>query len=303
MSSELMNTKEVAQYLDIHEKQVYLLIKAGNIPCTRVTGKWIFPVKLIDEWIQTSAQDSLGQARKRVKPIGSALLAAGSNDPVLDMLLTAMKKDHPAFNIFSANTGSISGLEALNTGLTDIAFSHLLDPQTGEYNTPYLKQYCPNHSLVVVNLFYRQIGFLTAKSKSNIFKGWESLTHKNIHFINRQPGSGIRILLDQELKNRGIACADISGYDNDVYTHFEVGLSLIAGEADVGIASAAVAKILDLDFQPLVSERFDMILDKNTFFQPALQAFIETLQSDQFKSRVEKIGNYNFKDAGRILPS
>ena len=303
MSGELMNTKEVAKYLDIHEKQVYLLIKAGKIPCTRVTGKWIFPVKLIDEWIQTSSQDGLQQARKRINSIEGALLAAGSNDPVLDMLLTAIKKDHPAFNIFSANTGSVSGLAALNTGLTDIAFSHLFDPQTGEYNTPYLKQYCPDHHPVVVNLFYRQIGFLIAKSKFNIFKGWESLTNKNIRFINRQKGSGIRILLDYELKNKSIVCENIPGYDNEVYTHFEVGLSLISGEADVGIASAAVAKILDLNFQPLVSERFDMILDKNTFFQPAIQAFIETLQSDQFKSRVEKIGNYNFKDAGRILHS
>jgi excisionase family DNA binding protein len=303
MSSELMNTKEVAQYLDIHEKQVYILIKAGRIPCTRVTGKWIFPVKLIDEWIETNAQKGLKQARKKVDKISGALLASGSNDPILDLLLTAIKKNHPDFNIFSANTGSVSGLEALNTGLTDIAFSHLFDPQTGDYNTPYLKQYCPDHSPVVVNLFYRQIGFLIAKSMSEIFKGWESLTHKKIRFANRQRGSGIRILLDHELKNRGIAGGDISGYDNEVYTHFEVGLSLVSGEADVGIASAAVAKILDLNFQPLVSERFDMILDKNTFFQPAIQAFIETLQSDQFKNRVAKIGNYNFKDAGRILHS
>ena len=303
MSGELMNTKEVARYLDIHEKQVYLLIKAGKIPCTRVTGKWIFPVKLIDEWIQTSSQDGLQQARKKINSIEGALLAAGSNDPVLDMLLTAIKKDHPAFNIFSANTGSLSGLTALNTGLTDIAFSHLFDPQTGDYNTPYLKEYCPDHHPVVVNLFYRQVGFLITKSKSSIFKGWESLTNKNMRFINRQNGSGIRILLDYELKNKSIACKNIPGYDNEVYTHFEVGLSLVSGEADVGIASAAVAKIFDLSFQPLVSERFDMILDKDIFFQPAIQALIETLQSDQFKNRVEKIGNYNFKDAGRILHS
>lgn len=303
MSSELMSTKEVAKYLDIHEKQVYLLIKAGKIPCTRVTGKWIFPAKLIDEWIQTSVHNGLQQARKRVSQIEGALLASGSNDPVLDMLLTAMKKDHPAFNFFSANTGSVHGLEALNTGLTDIAFAHLYDPETGDYNTPYLKKYCPDHQPVVVNLFYRQIGFLTAKSKSNIFDGWESLTHQGLRFVNRQRGSGIRILLDYELKNRKIVCNDISGYENEVYTHFEVGLSLISGDADVGIASAAVAKILDLNFQPLVSERFDMILDKGTFFQPAIQAFIETLQSDQFKSRVEKIGSYNFKDTGRILHS
>ena len=303
MSSELMNTKEVAKYLDIHEKQIYLLIKAGKIPCTRVTGKWIFPLKLIDDWIQTSAHDGLKQARKRINSIEGALLAAGSNDPLLDILLTAIKTKHPAFNIFSANTGSVNGLEAFNTGLTDIAFSHLYDPETGEYNTPYLKKYCPDHQPVVVNLFYRQIGFLTPKSKSNSFRGWESLTQKDLRFINRQRGSGIRILLDYELKNREIACADISGYDREVYTHFEVGLSLISGEADVGIASAAVAKILDLNFQPIVSERFDMVLDKNTFFQPAIQAFIETLQSEQFKRRVEKIGNYSFKDTGRILHS
>ncbi len=303
MSSELMSTKEVAKYLDIHEKQVYLLIKAGKIPCSRVTGKWIFPVKLIDEWIKNGAQDSFQQARKRVNKIEGALLAAGSNDPVLDILLTAIKKDHPDFNIFPANTGSVRGLEALNTGLTDIAFSHLYDSETGDYNIPYLKQYCPKHQPVVVNLFYRHIGFLIATSKVDIFGGWESLIHKNIRFVNRQSGSGIRILLDYELKKRGISSSDISGYDNEVYTHFEVGLSLISGEADVGIASAAVAKILDLNFQSIVNERFDMILDKDTFFQPAIQAFIETLQSEQFKNRVEKIGNYNFKDAGRILHS
>jgi putative molybdopterin biosynthesis protein len=303
MSSELMNTKEVAKYLDIHEKQVYLLIKASKIPCSRVTGKWIFPKKLIDEWIQTSAQDSLQQARKKINRIEGALLAAGSNDPVLDMLLTAIKKDHPDFNIFSANTGSVSGLQSLNTGLTDIAFSHLLDPQTGDYNTPYLRQYCPDQNPVVVNMFYRQVGFLVVKAKTNIFKGWDSLTNKKIRFINRQAGSGIRIMFDNDLKSRGISSGNISGYENEVYTHFEVGLSLMSDEADVGIASAAVAKILDLKFQPLVSERFDMILDKNTFFQPAIQAFIETLQSDQFKNSVEKIGNYNFKDAGKILHS
>jgi len=298
-----MNTKEVAKYLDIHEKQVYLLIKSGRIPCTRVTGKWIFPIKLIDEWIHNSAQDGLQQARKKVNQIEGALLAAGSNDLVLDMLLTTIKKDHPAFTIFSANTGSINGLESLNTGLTDIAFAHLYDPQTGDYNIPYLKQHCPDHSPVVVNLFYRQIGFLVAKSKSNIFRGWESLTQKGTRFINRQAGSGIRILLDHELKKRGIAGAAIEGYKREVFTHFEVGLSLVSNESDVGIASAAVAKILDLDFHPLTSERFDMILDKDTFFQPAIQAFIETLQSDAFKNRVEKIGHYNFKDAGRILHS
>ncbi|HNY49819.1 MAG TPA: helix-turn-helix transcriptional regulator [Smithella sp.] len=303
MSGELMNTKEVARYLDIHEKQVYLLIKASKIPCSRVTGKWIFPKKLIDEWIESSAQDTLQQVRKKINRMEGALLAAGSNDPVLDMLLTAVKKDHPDFNIFSANTGSVGGLQALNTGWTDIAFSHLLDPQTGAYNTPYLKQYCSDTHPVVVNMFYRQVGFMVVKTRVGIFKGWESLIHKKIRFINRQKGSGVRLLADHELEERGISCDEINGYQDEVYTHFEVGLALASGEADVGIASAAVAKILDLDFQPIISERFDMILDKNTFFQPAVQTFMEALKSDQFKNRVSKIGHYDFKDTGRIFHS
>jgi putative molybdopterin biosynthesis protein len=301
MSSALMSTKEVARYLDIHEKQVYLLIKSGKIPCTKVTGKYIFPVKLIDDWIQTTSQESFQQAGKSVHQIKGALLAAGSNDPVMDMLLTAAKKEHPALNIFSSNTGSVNGLKAIHEGLTDIAFSHLFDPQTGDYNTPYLQQYCPDHHPVVVNLFYREIGFVIAKSGVDFFQGWESLAHPGLRFVNRQQGSGTRMLLDAELTRRGISSGDIPGYDNEVLTHFEVGLSLISGEANAGIASAAVAKILDLHFQPLVSERFDMIMGKDTFFQPSVQTFIKILQSEQLKKRVEKIGNYNFKDSGRIL--
>jgi len=303
MSTELMNTKEVARYLDVHEKQVYLLIRSGKIPCSRVTGKWLFPKKAIDDWIERSAYDGINPAGKKMKSINNALLASGSNDPVLDMLLSAMKKDHPDFNIFSANTGSLAGLEYLNSGLTDIAFSHLYDPESGDYNTPYLQKYCPDRQTVVVNLFYRQIGFLINKSGAGHFMGWESLTEKGIRFVNRQKGSGIRILLDMELEKRGVDRESIVGYDHEVCTHFEVGLSLIADEADVGIASSAVSRILDLEFYPLVNERFDMILDRNTFFQPAVQAFIKTLQSDPFKRRVDKIGHYNFKDAGKILHS
>lgn len=303
MSRELMNTKEVAKYLDIHEKQVYALIKAGKIPCTRVTGKWIFPLKLIDEWILAGTHDGLQQARKKVNSIEGSLLAAGSNDPALDMLLTAIKKDHPGFNIFSANTGSVAGLEALNSGLIDIAFAHLFDAESNDYNVPYLKQYCPDQSPVVVNLFYRQIGFNLSKDVTGLFRGLSNLADKEIRFVNRQKGSGIRLFLERELGKLEIDTKSIAGYENEVYTHVEVGLSIVSGEANVGIASAAIASMMGLRFIPLLQERFDMVLGKDTFFQPAVQAFIKTIQSDAFKTRVEKIGHYNFKDSGRILYS
>jgi excisionase family DNA binding protein len=298
-----MNTKEVADYLDIHEKQVYALIKTGRIPCTRVTGKWIFPKKFIDEWIDTNAQAGLKQARNKSNRISGAILASGSNDPVLDMLLTATKKSHPDFYIFSANTGSVSGLKALNEGLTDIALSHLYDPESGQYNIPYLPQYLQNLNPVVVNLFYRELGFLCQQSKSSLITGFESLAGKKISFINRQKGSGTRLLLDYHLQKLGLVPEGIDGYEKEVYTHFEVGLSILSGEADVGIASAAVGKLLGLAFKPITSECFDMILDQSTYFQSGVQSFIETLKSDAFRGRVEKIGGYDFQDSGKILYS
>jgi len=303
MSDELMNTKEVADYLDIHEKQVYALIKSGRIPCTRVTGKWIFPKKFIDEWIDTNAKTGLKQARKKSSQISGAILVSGSNDPVLDMLLTATKKSHPNFYIFSANTGSVNGLEALNSGLTDIALSHLFDAESGQYNLPYLTKYVPDISPVVVNLFFRDIGFLFQQSKSLRFDGLESLAGKKIRFINRQRGSGTRLLLDYHLQKLGIAPEEIDGYDKEVYTHFEVGLAILSEEAQVGIASAAIGKLLGLAFEPITSESFDMILDQSTYFQSGVQFFIETLKSEAFRTRVEKIGGYDFQDSGKILYS
>ncbi len=248
MSDQLMNTKEVAEYLDIHEKQVYALIKSGRIPCTKVTGKWIFPKKFIDEWIEQNAKEGLKQARKKSSQISGAVLAAGSNDPVLDMLLVATKKSHPDFYIFSANTGSTEGLKALNSGVTDIALSHLYDAESGKYNIPYLGKYLPAINPVVVNLFKRDIGFLFNKEIAGAVKGFENLTEENIRFINRQEGSGIRLLLDYYLAKEGINSEKIKGYKNEVYTHFEVGLAIISGEANVGIASAAISKLLGLSF-------------------------------------------------------
>jgi putative molybdopterin biosynthesis protein len=303
MSEEIMNTKEVAQYLGIHEKQVYALIKAKRIPSTRVTGKWIFPKKLIDEWIDNNARAGMAEARRKSKRIEGALLAAGSNDPILDILKTYIQKTYPEFYIFSANTGSTDGLKALNQGYTDIAWSHLLDPHSGEYNIPFLSQYLPNVNTVVVNLFNRGLGFLVPPGNPLHIRDFESLTKKKIRFVNRQKGSGTRVLLDHHLKQLGISPEAIHGYGNEVYTHFEVGLSILAKEADVGIATVAVSKLLGLSFIPITQESFDMLLDQSTFFAKGVQAFIEILNSKEFRSRVEGLGSYDFKNSGKILYS
>ncbi len=303
MSEEMMNTKEVAKYLGVHEKQVYALIKSKRIPSTRVTGKWIFPKKLIDGWIESNAQVGLEQAQQKKRKIEGALLAAGSNDPVLDMLQTYMKKSYPEFYIFSANTGSTDGLKALNMGYTDMAWSHLFDPKTGEYNIPFLSAYLPNVKPVVVNLFHRDLGFIVSPGNPFRIRGFEDLPQKRVRLVNRQKGSGTRLLLDHHLKRLGVSPSKINGYDREVYTHFEVGLSILSKEADVGIATIAVSKLLGLPFLPIIRESFDMLLDQSTFFEKGVQAFIEVLNSQAFRKRVDGLGSYDFKNSGKVLYS
>ncbi len=303
MSEEMMNTKEVAKYLGVHEKQVYALIKSKKIPSTRVTGKWIFPRKLIDGWIESNAQTGLEQARQRTRKIEGALLASGSNDPVLDMLQTYMKRSYPEFYIFSANTGSTDGLKALNMGYTDMAWSHLFDPKTGEYNIPFLSAYLPNVKPVVVNLFRRDLGFIVSPRNPFHIRGFDDLTQKRVRLVNRQKGSGTRVLLDYHLKKLGISPSKINGYEKEVFTHFEVGLSILSKEADVGIATIAVSKLLGLPFIPITRESFDMLLDQSTFFEKGVQAFIEILTSQAFRKKVEGLGSYDFDNSGKVLYS
>jgi putative molybdopterin biosynthesis protein len=140
-----------------------------------------------------------------------------------------------------------------------------------------------------VNLFARELGFVAAPKNPLKIQGFEDLTQKGIRFVNRQKGAGTRVLLDHHLKTLRIPPSKIQGYENEVYTHLEVGLSILSKEADVGIATIAVSKLLGLHFIPVTRESFDMIL--------------EILNSDGFRKRIEKLGSYDFKNSGKILYS
>ena len=303
MPELMMSTKEVADYLGIHEKQVYALIKQKKIPCTRVTGKWLFPRDIIDEWIRTSAQKDIHVMKTRAKGHRGALLASGSNDPVLNILFTYMKNIYPDFHIYTSATGSTEGLHLLMQKETDIAWCHLFDPQSGGYNIPQVAEMFRDMDVAVVHLFYRELGFVVSPKSEKTIKTIQDLAVPGVRFINRQKGSGTRLLLDYNLGKAGIDPANIQGYGDEVYTHMEVGLSLLSGEYDVGIASVAISRLLGLKFAPLVRESFDMVLLQKTFFDKWVQALIEVLGTEQFRKKVEPLGSYDFTEAGKIIYS
>lgn len=303
MSSEIMSTRELAAYLGINEKQVYALTKAKKIPGSRMTGKWAFPKKLIDEWIEENARGRLQKARERSRNIDGALLAAGSNDPILDFLLTEMRQSHPEFYFFCANTGSTDGLRTLGKGYTDIAWTHLFDQESGTYNVPFIPKYLPDMKAVLVHLFRREIGIVTAPGNPLGIAGIEDIVEKKARFVNRQEGSGTRVLLDYHLKQAGVSAEKLSGYPEEVYTHVEVGLSVLSGRADAGIATVAVSRLMGLHFIPLVSESFEMALDQSTYFKKGIQALMDILRSAGFRARFERLGGYGFEDSGKIMYS
>ncbi len=301
MSEALLNTKEVAKYLGIHEKQVYALIKAKRIPATRLTGKWVFPKKLLDEWLEADARKGLAQAREKSRKMDGAILAAGSDDPVLGLLAGALRRADPGLVLFLSALGSSEGLKALNLGYTDVAFSHLFDPETGEYNLPWLPRLVPDRQTAAVNVFHREIGFVVAAGNPKRIKKYEDLGKKGVRLVNRQPGSGTRVLLDRELETRGLALERLAGHDHEVSTHHEVALAVHGGEADVGIAASSAAKLLGLGFVPLQEERFDMVVDRAAFFERRIQALIDLLASAGFRSQVSRLGGYDFRDCGKVL--
>jgi excisionase family DNA binding protein len=295
--NELLNTKQVAKYLGINEKKVYYLAKNGKIPCTRATGKWTFSKKLVDEWIEETSRKG-GRTQKSEQR--DFLLAAGSDDPSLGILRDLYSSRRTPASLFLATVGSSAGLTALRDGIADFALSHLLDPETGEYNLPFIQKTIPS-GVAVVPLFHREVGLLLRPGNPLALRTLADLTRTGVRMINRQVGSGTRHYIDQEFSRLGIESKTIQGYDDSVATHLEVGLKILRQEADAGVATQATARMLGLDFVSLTQERFDILILKERFFSPGIKTLLEIVGSREFRTRVEAMGGYDTSESGRII--
>ncbi len=300
MKKDMLTTKEVAEYLSINEKQVYRLIKQKKIPATRITGKWLFPKELIDEWILASAKQNTAVSPKP-SISGNQLVVAGSNDIALELLTKNVTIQYPDYTISISNLGSLGGLIALQNGNCHVAASHLLDVETGDYNSSFVKKHFPDLSISILNLAHREQGLIVREGNPLKIKTLGHLANKKVRFINRQEGSGTRVLLDYGFKEIGIDPADVSGYSKVAYTHMEVALEVFSGSADVGLGILAAAKLLNLDFIPFTTERFDLIIPNDRYEAKPIKALREVLSSDEFKLRITQMGGYETRDTGRIM--
>ena len=186
--------------------------------------------------------------------IERTIVAIGSHDMTLDLLAQFLAERAPGFRLASANVGSLGGLIAIRRGEAHLGGAHLLSPETGEYNLAYADQYLPDADVVLVTLAHREQGFMVAKGNPKSIKGLADLAKEGSRFVNRQRGSGTRILLDYELGQLGIPTEQIRGYEREEFTHMAVAADIASGTADCGLGIRAAARALDLDFVPLTEE-------------------------------------------------
>ena len=233
--------------------------------------------------------------------IDKNIVIVGSHDNTLDVLADQIRAKYSHITLSSSHVGSMGGLMAIKKGVCHLAGAHLLDAQDGSYNISYINRYLPDTEVRLVNLVLREQGLLVSSGNPRQIKGIEDLSRADITFINRQGGSGTRILLDYRLKESGLDPGAINGYGNEEFTHMSVAVAVLNGAADVGLGIHAAAKALNLDFIPVVTEQYDLIIPAIHFESDNIQILLETIRSAEFKKRVEALGGYATIKTGEIM--
>jgi putative molybdopterin biosynthesis protein len=231
--------------------------------------------------------------------IENTIFAIGSHDITIDILAQFLAAKNR--RLVSSNVGSMGGLVALSRGESHLAGSHLLDPDTGEYNLKYIRQVVPNIPVKVIVLVGRQQGLMVARGNPKGIHSLTDLTRQDVSFVNRQSGAGTRVLLDYQLRLLGISSDTIKGYRQEEYTHLTVAAAIASGRADCGLGIAAAAQALDLDFISLFQERYDLVIPKGYYGGNLLEPLFDILKDQTFKDMVASLPGYNIDQMGQEI--
>jgi molybdopterin molybdotransferase/putative molybdopterin biosynthesis protein len=238
---------------------------------------------------------------KSLSSVQNTIVTVGSHDNTLDVLADELRARHGDLTLSSSHVGSMGGLMAVKKGGCHMAGIHLLDTVDGTYNVSYIKRYLPNLPVRLIHLVLREQGLMVPKGNPKGITGIADLGREDIRFINRQAGSGTRILLDYQLSRLGIDSGKVCGYGNEEFTHMSVAAAIVGGAADVGLGIMAAAAALELDFLPVVTEQYDLVIPEACFELPPIQLLLETIGTNRFKQRVRALGGYNTDRTGEEI--
>lgn len=294
----LLNTRELAEFLDINEKMVYSLISDKGLPATKVTGKWLFPRHLVEKWLERETINI-------PKGIGASgypglVVITGSNDILLERAVSLFNRLYPEHMAVFGNLGSVGGIKALRRNLCHLAGSHLLQENEDEYNFEFARKELGEFP-AVINFCRREQGLILAKGNPKNIQCMADLGKNGIRIVNRPAGTGTRLLLDRELEKAGLKENIINGYDHEIAKHIDAGLEILGGRADAAPGIKAVSGLLDLDFLPIRWERFDLLVLKSRFFERETQLFLGLLHESAFRDLVKALEGYDLSLCGRVV--
>lgn len=236
-----------------------------------------------------------------MQEIEETTVIIGSHDNALDVLANFLKVRFPEAALSSAHVGSLGGLAALKRGEAHLAGTHLLDEETGDYNVSYVKRLLGGRGPILVNLAYREQGFIVAPGNPLNIKGFADLAREGVRFVNRQRGAGTRVLLDYHLRLEGLDPARITGYEREEYTHMAVAAAVAGDTADCGLGIRAAARALGLDFVPVAEERYDLCTLREYWDQPYVQRLLAVIRDPAFQDAVTALGGYDLRDCGKVM--
>lgn len=304
MSQEQSYTiEEVAQLLKVSKLTIYDLVKKGEMPVFRVGRQMRVDRGDLQAYIQkrkTGSASALPLATVATPTKNHSKIIISGQDLVLDILAKYIEK-RQSTKVLRSHEGSFNGVMALYHGDCDIASLHMFDGDTGDYNTPYVKRIFVSHAYVLINVVSRRAGFYVQKGNPLQIRTFEDFQTKSFRFINREKGSGARTLLDEQLRILNIAPSSIEGYLHEEMSHLDVASAVANGHADVGIGSEKIAKLIHVDFIPVVKERFDIVLLKTPENRPLMEAVKEILNALDFQSEVAALGDYDVSQMGQVM--
>ena len=274
--------------------------RGAGVIMSLVRADGLVVIPRFSEGLEPGAEISVELLRS-IEEINGTIVAIGSHDLTLDLLASYIHRRHPQQSLASSNVGSLGGLVALNRREAHLAGCHLLDEETGQYNLPFIQRYVKGQPVVVVNLVHRVQGLIVPKSNPKGIESLDDLGRDDLTFINRQRGSGTRVLLDYKLKALGLSPEEIIGYDREEYTHLAVAAAVAGGRADVGLGILSAARAMQLDFVPLLTEQYDLVIPREFYEGEVLEPVLSLVRGAEFKHAVEALGGYETTTMGDVV--
>lgn len=289
---ELLNTDEAAAYLRLSERKLYELVASGSIPCSKVTGRWLFPKAALDRWVASGLPSSL-----KTLEIPSPPIMGGSHDPLLEWALR-----ESGCGLASLPEGSEAGLRRLARREVIAAAIHL-HPLKGDHERANIETVAEApglHDAVLIGFSLREQGLVVAPGNPLGLQDITQLTNSTVRVARRQDGAGAQLLLLSLLAGAGIDPTALNLTRPDCVTGTDIADRIRRGQADCGIATRSVAQAAGMGFVPLIWERFDLVLRQRDYFLPGPSALFGFVRSDRFRQRAAELGGYDLSVCGEI---